>query len=36
MVIRLLLSHVTAPGTPEKTADDIAWIAEQVLRYRER
>jgi AcrR family transcriptional regulator len=32
MVIRLLLSHVTAPGaTPERTADDIAWIAEQVL-----
>ncbi|MFL6156032.1 MAG: TetR family transcriptional regulator [Marmoricola sp.] len=32
MVIRLLLSHVTAPaGTPESTADDIAWIAEQVL-----
>lgn len=33
MVIRLVLSHVTTPtGTPEKTADDIAWIAEQVLR----
>lgn len=32
MVIRLLLSHVTAPGaTPERTADDIAWIAERVL-----
>lgn len=32
MVIRLVLSHVTAPaGSPEKTADDIAWIAEQVL-----
>lgn len=33
MVIRLLLSHVTAPGgTPEKTADDIAFIAGQILR----
>ena len=33
MVIRLLLSHVTAPGaTPERTADDIAWIAAQILR----
>jgi AcrR family transcriptional regulator len=32
MVIRLLLSHVTAPGaTPERTANDIAWIAQQVL-----
>ena len=32
MVIRLVLSHVTSPaGSPEKTADDIAWIAEQVL-----
>jgi hypothetical protein len=32
MVIRLVLSHVTAPaGSPEKTADDIAWIAQQVL-----
>lgn len=32
MVIRLLLSHVTAPGaTPERTADDIAWIAAKVL-----
>ncbi|MCX6394995.1 MAG: TetR family transcriptional regulator [Propionibacteriales bacterium] len=32
MVIRLLLSHVTAPGaTPERTAGDIAWIAEKVL-----
>ena len=32
MVIRLLLSHVTAPSaTPEKTADDIAFIAERVL-----
>jgi AcrR family transcriptional regulator len=33
MVIRLVLSHVTTPsGTPEKTADDIAFIAEQVLK----
>lgn len=32
MVIRLVLSHVTAPSSSsEKTADDIAWIAEQVL-----
>jgi AcrR family transcriptional regulator len=33
MVIRVLLSHVTTPGTsPEKTADDLAFIAAQVLR----
>jgi len=33
MVIRLVLSHVTAPSSPpEKTADDIAWIAEKVLQ----
>jgi AcrR family transcriptional regulator len=33
MVIRLVLSHVTSPsGTPEQTADDIAFIAERVLR----
>ncbi|MCW2786792.1 MAG: TetR family transcriptional regulator [Marmoricola sp.] len=32
MVIRLVLSHVTTPtGSPEKTADDIAWIAARVL-----
>jgi AcrR family transcriptional regulator len=32
MVIRLVLSHVTAPSTsPEETADNIAWIAERVL-----
>lgn len=32
MVIRLVLSHVTAPSTsPEKTGDDIAWIAAQIL-----
>lgn len=33
MVIRLVLSHVTAPGsaTPEQTADEIAWIAARVL-----
>jgi hypothetical protein len=36
-VVRLVLSHVMQPsGTPADTADDIAWIAEQVLRYRER
>jgi AcrR family transcriptional regulator len=35
MVIRVLLSHVTAPGgSPEKTADDIAFIAQQVLSPR--
>ena len=33
MVIRLVLSHVTAPSTsPRETADNIAWIAERVLR----
>jgi AcrR family transcriptional regulator len=32
MVIRLVLSHVTAPSdAPERTADDIAWIVRQVL-----
>lgn len=32
MVIRLVLSHVTSPaGSAEKTAEDIAWIAQQVL-----
>lgn len=32
MVIRLVLSHVTAPaGTPEQTGEDIAWIAQEVL-----
>ena len=33
MVIRLVLSHVTAPSTPPReTADNIAWIAQRVLR----
>jgi AcrR family transcriptional regulator len=33
MVVRLVLSHVMQPsGTPADTADDIAWIAERVLR----
>ncbi|MGO4254981.1 TetR family transcriptional regulator [Marmoricola sp. RAF53] len=33
MVIRLVLSHVTAPTrSPDQTADDIAYIAERVLR----
>lgn len=33
MVIRLVLSHVTAPTTsPGETADNIAWIAQRVLR----
>jgi AcrR family transcriptional regulator len=32
MVIRVLLSHVTAPGgSPEKTADELAFIAQKVL-----
>lgn len=32
MVIRLVLSHVTTPGdSPEKAADDIAFIAQRVL-----
>lgn len=33
MVVRLVLSHVMQPGgSPARTADDIAWIADQVLR----
>jgi AcrR family transcriptional regulator len=33
MVVRLVLSHVMQPSdTPAHTADDIAWVAEQVLR----
>jgi AcrR family transcriptional regulator len=33
MVVRLVLSHVMQPSeTPARTADDIAWVAEQVLR----
>jgi AcrR family transcriptional regulator len=32
MVIRVLLSHVTTPsGSPQETADRIAWIAARVL-----
>ena len=32
MVIRLVLSHVTAPSTsPRETADNIAWISARVL-----
>ncbi|MBW8751476.1 MAG: TetR family transcriptional regulator [Propionibacteriales bacterium] len=35
MVIRLVLSHVTAPSTsPAETAENIAWIAERVLGER--
>lgn len=35
MVIRLVLSHVTAPSTsPQETADNIAWIAARVLAER--
>lgn len=33
MVVRVVLSHVMQPtDTPAKTADDIAWIAQRVLR----
>jgi AcrR family transcriptional regulator len=33
MVIRLVLSHVTAPSTsPEETAENIGWFAERVLK----
>jgi AcrR family transcriptional regulator len=33
MVVRLVLSHVMQPSqTPARTADDIAWLAQQVLR----
>jgi len=33
MVVRVVLSHVMQPsGPPAKTAADIAWIAERVLR----
>jgi AcrR family transcriptional regulator len=33
MVVRVVLSHVMQPsGTPAKTAADIAWISERVLR----
>ena len=33
MVVRLVLSHVMQPsGDPAQTGDDIAWIAERVLR----
>lgn len=34
MVVRLVLSHVTTPGTttPAETAFQIAWISAQVLR----
>jgi AcrR family transcriptional regulator len=34
-VVRLLLSHVMAPGDePEATAADVAWIVERMLRRR--
>ncbi|MFC5729259.1 MULTISPECIES: TetR/AcrR family transcriptional regulator [Nocardioides] len=33
MVVRLVLSHVMQPSAePARTADDIAWIAQRVLR----
>ena len=32
MVVRLVLSHVVQPtGTPQETAETVAWIAERVL-----
>lgn len=32
VVVRLVLSHVTAPGsTPARTADDLAWLVSRVL-----
>ena len=32
-VVRVVLSHVMQPsGSPEETAEDIAWIASRVLR----
>ena len=32
LIVRVVLSHVMQPsGTPEQTADDIAWIAARVL-----
>ena len=35
MVVRVVLSHVMQPsGPPERTADDIAWIAARVLAQR--
>jgi AcrR family transcriptional regulator len=33
MVVRVVLSHVMQPSAaPARTADDIAWVAERVLR----
>ncbi len=33
MVVRVVLSHVVHPaGTPDETADDIAWLSGQALR----
>ena len=33
MVVRVVLSHVMQPsGPPDRTATDIAWIANRVLR----
>jgi AcrR family transcriptional regulator len=33
MVVRVVLSHVMQPSaSPRRTADDIAWIADRVLR----
>ena len=32
MVVRVVLSHVMQPSdSPDRTADDLAWIAARVL-----
>lgn len=37
MVVRVVLSHVMQPSAPpDRTADDIAWIADRVLRPARR
>jgi AcrR family transcriptional regulator len=37
MVVRVVLSHVMQPSaTPARTADDLAWIADRVLRPTSR
>jgi hypothetical protein len=30
-IVRLVLSHVMASGTPTRTADDLAWIVARLL-----
>jgi hypothetical protein len=33
LIVRVVLSHVMQPsGTPDATADDIAWLSANVLR----